>query len=166
MSLELKPLVKSDFEAILRLVEQPGVSHFLVDAPSLGRERLTLWFERSAKAFAHGRTGLFALREAEGEEADRIVGFAGLLVLDIGRPDDEYLLYAIDMDHRGRGLATEAAKRVVEFTAGKTRTKKIVATVDQENAASIRVMQKLGFTDGGVAAGERGDLRVFTLELK
>jgi RimJ/RimL family protein N-acetyltransferase len=162
VNLELKPVEKSDFEAILRLVEQPGVSHFLVDAPSLGRERLTLWFERSERAFSNGRTGLFAIREPGGP----IVGFAGLLVLDVGRPEDEYLLYTIDMDHRGRGLATEAAKQVVEHATQKTRTKRIVATVDRENLASIRVMQKLGFTDGGIAAGERGDLRVFTLDLR
>lgn len=160
--MRLDPFKSSDFDQILRLVEQPGVSQFLVDAPTLGRERLTLWFERSAKAFASGRIGLFALRE---NDRDEIVGFAGLLVLDAGRPEDEYLLYVIDVDHRGHGLATEAAKRVVEL-ARKTPTKRIVATVDRENQASIRVMQKIGFTDGGIAAGERGDLRVFTLDLE
>ena len=109
---------------------------------------------------------MFAIREGTSTKPEQIVGFAGLLVLDVGRPEDEYLLYTIDMDHRGRGLATEAAKRVVEHAKQRTRTKRIVATVDRENSASIRVMQKLGFIDGGIAAGERGDLRVFTLELK
>lgn len=164
--MKLEPLKDSDFDAILRLVEQPGVSHFLVDSPSLGRERLTMWFERSAKAFKSGHMGLFAIRETRsGETSDEIVGFAGLLVLDPGRPEDEYLLYAIDAAHRGRGLATQAARKVVELTRF-TRTRRLVATVDRENPASIRVMQKLGFSDGGLVAGENGDLRVFTLELK
>mgnify|MGYP001609588336 CR=1 FL=1 len=160
MEPEFKPLENSDFVLISRLVEQPGVSHFLVDAPKLGRERLTLWFERSAKAFANGRTGLFAMREG-----DALVGFAGLLVLDVGRPEDEYLLYVIDVAERGRGLATKAAAFVVDYAKKKSRTKKIIATVDPENAPSVRVMQKLGFADAGLAAGERGDLRLFVLEL-
>ena len=159
MTLDIDPLDKSDFEAIHRLVEQPGVSHFLVDAPSLGRERLTLWFERSEKAFAKGHTGLFAIRKGE-----EIVGFAGLLVLDAGRPEDEYLIYVVDHAHRGQGIATRAAQFVVDFTRT-TPTRRIVATVDPENASSVRVLEKIGFHDAGLAAGERGDLRVFVLPM-
>jgi RimJ/RimL family protein N-acetyltransferase len=160
VKLTYKPLEKSDFVSIYRLVEQPGVSQYLVDAPSLGRERLTLWFERSERAFLAGRTGLFGIREV-----GVLVGFAGLLVLDPLRPDDEYLLYVIDQDFRGRGIATAAGKFVIS-TAKRTSTQKIIATVDPDNEASVRVMEKLGFADGGLAAGERGDLRLFTLKLK
>lgn len=160
MSLSYKPLEKSDFPSIFRLVEQPGVSNYLVDAPSLGRERLTLWFERSARAFTEGRVGLFGVREV-----GVLVGFAGLSVLDPMRPDDEYLLYVIDQDFRGRGFATAAGKHVLAY-ARRTPVKRVIATVDPKNLASVRVMQKLGFADGGLAAGERGDLRLFTLKLK
>ena len=46
----------------------------------------------------------------------------------------------------GRGLATEAARAFVDFGLNELRLSRIVASVEAGNAASIRVIEKLGFT--------------------
>ena len=49
----------------------------------------------------------------------------------------------------GRGIATEAAKALIEIALADPTTKAIVAYADISNAASLRVLQKLGLEHVG-----------------
>lgn len=64
--------------------------------------------------------------------------------------------YAVARQHWGKGLATEAARAVIaaafETYGQLTRVR---ATADPRNAASIRVMEKLGMKREGVLRGNR-----------
>ncbi|MGJ0480350.1 GNAT family N-acetyltransferase [Pantoea agglomerans] len=48
--------------------------------------------------------------------------------------------------HNGNGYATEAAKAIIDFAAEQIGATYLVAVADPENAASQRVMQRLGMT--------------------
>jgi RimJ/RimL family protein N-acetyltransferase len=54
------------------------------------------------------------------------------------------LFYAITPAWQGQGYATEAARALVDYAFQHLRLKRIVATTTYENAASMRVMRKLG----------------------
>ena len=54
------------------------------------------------------------------------------------------LFYAISPHHRGQGYATEAARALVDYAFEHLRLKRVVATTDYDNLASIGVMEKLG----------------------
>jgi RimJ/RimL family protein N-acetyltransferase len=56
------------------------------------------------------------------------------------------LFWALAPAHRGRGLATEAARAMVRFAFDELRVRRVVATTDFDNAASIAVMRRLGMT--------------------
>ena len=58
----------------------------------------------------------------------------------------------------GRGLATEAGQAFVAFGFNALKLKKIVAMVQVGNAASVRVLEKLGFE---LVAPEKGEFRNF-----
>ncbi|HEV2474175.1 MAG TPA: GNAT family N-acetyltransferase [Chthonomonadales bacterium] len=58
----------------------------------------------------------------------------------------------------GRGLATEAGAAFVQFGFVELKLWRIVATIQQGNDASVRVMEKLGFERYRIEQGER---RVF-----
>ena len=74
----------------------------------------------------------------------RVVGFAGLKVLeDLGEVD---LGYRFLPDYWGLGLATEAAESCLRFGFETLRLDRIVGLVLPENAASIRVLKKVGMT--------------------
>ena len=54
-----------------------------------------------------------------------------------------------DPADRGRGYATEAARRLLEFAFAEGKLPEVVATFDRGNLASRHVLVKAGFTDHG-----------------
>jgi ribosomal-protein-alanine N-acetyltransferase len=80
-------------------------------------------------------------------ENDRVVGSVGFH----GTPVDGSveLGYGIVAAASGRGIATEATAALVEWARGDERVRQIVAEVQRENAASKRVLTKVGlrYTD-------------------
>ena len=57
--------------------------------------------------------------------------------------------WAIHSDLWGKGIATEAARRVLEFAFVELRSHRIVAFSYAQNVASTRVMEKLGMQRDG-----------------
>ena len=53
--------------------------------------------------------------------------------------------YMLRRDCWGRGLATEAARLLLDFAFGEVGLHRVFAVVDEDNPASIRVVEKLGF---------------------
>jgi RimJ/RimL family protein N-acetyltransferase len=59
--------------------------------------------------------------------------------------------YTLAPAHRGKGFAAEAAGAMVDAIFANTAAHRIVATVDPENFASMRVIEPLGFEFEGIA---------------
>ena len=56
------------------------------------------------------------------------------------------LFWAIDPDRQRQGYATEAAQVLIDFAFQQLRAKRLIATTEYDNTASIGVMRKLGMT--------------------
>jgi RimJ/RimL family protein N-acetyltransferase len=56
------------------------------------------------------------------------------------------LFWAIDPDHLRNGYATEAVQALIDFGFQQLHVKRLIATTEYDNAASIGVMRKLGMT--------------------
>jgi RimJ/RimL family protein N-acetyltransferase len=56
------------------------------------------------------------------------------------------LFWAIDPDHQRQGYAAEAAQALIDFAFQQLRVKRLIATTEYNNAASLGVMRKLGMT--------------------
>ena len=54
------------------------------------------------------------------------------------------MFYAISPAHQRRGYASEAARALVDYAFQRLNLKRVVATTNYDNAASIGVMRKLG----------------------
>jgi ribosomal-protein-alanine N-acetyltransferase len=88
------------------------------------------------------------------KEKDFLIGGCGI------RREGEFsrvanLGWAINPEFQGRGYATEAAKALIEFGFEKLNLKVIFATCDSRNAASYRVMEKLGMQRVGFIKGDK-----------
>jgi RimJ/RimL family protein N-acetyltransferase len=94
-----------------------------------------------------GRCGLYPFRN----ESDAIVAGEAVLAFYLAR------------EYWGRGLATEAGRAFVDHGFATLWLRKIHAGMNAENAASIRVIGKLGFTR--VRSGEGGGNRWHDYEL-
>jgi ribosomal-protein-alanine N-acetyltransferase len=60
-------------------------------------------------------------------------------------PDEGVLGFYLARAFWGRGLATEAGRAFVDFGFGELGLRRIVTAVEVGNAASVRVLEKLGF---------------------
>jgi len=56
------------------------------------------------------------------------------------------LFWALLHEHRGRGFATEAARLLIDHAFGTMQVARVIATTEDDNAASIAVMKRLGMT--------------------
>jgi RimJ/RimL family protein N-acetyltransferase len=86
-----------------------------------------------------------------------LIGMCGLVpsfgpfgrILD-GQDHDSHspeigLFYCMDSNFQRQGFATEAAQALIDFAFEKMKARRIVATTEQNNAASIRILKKLEF---------------------
>jgi len=98
------------------------------------------------------------------EEDDVVVGHCGFHGPpgDVGRAE---IGYTILPPHRRRGYATEAAKGLIDWARAQGETV-VFASVSPDNAASLAVVEKLGFRQTGVQIDEvDGEEGVFELGL-
>jgi RimJ/RimL family protein N-acetyltransferase len=112
----------------------------------MGREPMTL--AESAAALdryrRHWDEHGFGLWAAELLSTGDLVGRIGLSY-HRAWPDDPELGWLIDPAHAGLGLATEGGAAGVEYGFGVLGAQRLVSICTEENAASRRVMAKLGF---------------------
>jgi RimJ/RimL family protein N-acetyltransferase len=82
-------------------------------------------------------------------EDDRVVGTCTLLHLD-GRNRRGEVGYALAREQWGKGLMREALTALLDHAFTTLGLHRIEADVDPENAASLRLLERLGFTREGV----------------
>ena len=63
--------------------------------------------------------------------------------------------YGMNAEYEGRGFMTEAVKAVVGWASAQKGVRRIEAEVEEDNAASKRVLEKAGFVPNG-KTGEEG----------
>jgi RimJ/RimL family protein N-acetyltransferase len=138
--LRLRPFESSDEAPLLALFDTPEVRRYLWDDRPVSRQTVREQIAWSRSAFAARGLGHFTLRTAG--EPDRVRGFAGLR--PFGEPERIEVLYGLEPALWGRGLATEAARAVLRYGFDELGLAEIFAGADPPNAASFRVMERLG----------------------
>ncbi|MDB5540438.1 MAG: N-acetyltransferase [Devosia sp.] len=78
------------------------------------------------------------------EHEGRVVGYMGIWNM----PEFGFILHP---DVWGRGLATEAATAFIEYAFAAHPIDALTADVDPRNTASLKLLQRLGFTVTGTA---------------
>ena len=62
--------------------------------------------------------------------------------------------YSVVPNRRRRGYATEAARAIVEWALARPDVNAVIAACDADNLASIRTLERLGFTRDSEADGQ------------
>jgi ribosomal-protein-alanine N-acetyltransferase len=160
--LRLRPLVADDATALHRIYGDAETMRYIgasgQPAASVDQTASSIaWFARH-HAF-HGFS-LWAVEERDGGE---LVGVAGLLFVE-GRGPDVEVAYLIRRDRWGQGYATEAARAAIDVAFGPLRLERVVALAYPENAASQRVMAKLGMRPDGTATAYGREMVRYAME--
>jgi ribosomal-protein-alanine N-acetyltransferase len=90
------------------------------------------------------------------KESGEFIGYCGYLRRRYGEYEGEVEIgYAINRSHWGQGLTAEAGARILDYGFETLGFDRVIASARQENAASIRVMQKLGMMSIGDSPNDR-----------
>jgi RimJ/RimL family protein N-acetyltransferase len=126
--------------------------------PADQREAMVaLWLEPANERLHAGDTEEHVRRWVEGTWGvwERTSGeLVGDCTLFFAREHGEWeLAYGLRRDRWGRGYATEAAHACLRHGFDELVLERVVADVDPANAASVRVLEKLGFEPVGGGSG-------------
>ena len=146
--LQLRKLSDSDEDAqfTFALVNDPDFHRFIGDrrVRTVEDARQYLLSGPIAMYGTHG-IGMFCVERKDGTP----IGQAGLMrrdgldAVDIG--------FAFLADYRGHGFALEAATAVMEWGKEQLELKRIVGIASPDNRSSIRLLEKLGLKQEGLA---------------
>ena len=148
-------LEPQDLEPMLAVYGDLEAMLFVGDRTALGRADCERWLAVTAENYEKRGYGMFALVErATGE----VVGFAGLV--HPGGQAEAEIKYALLRSAWGRGLATEAARALLEFARARGLPE-VIATVDEEHRVSQRVLAKAGMQRGLSRPNDDGTVTLF-----
>jgi RimJ/RimL family protein N-acetyltransferase len=137
--LRLRHMTTDDAEFMLRMWNDPAWHRYIGDRGirTIDAAREHILNGPVAMVARHG----FGFHVVERKEDGRPIGVCGLAKRDF--LDDVDIGYAFLPEYGGKGYAFEAAQGVL-VQARELGLKRLVATVVPENAASIRLLEKLG----------------------
>lgn len=143
----LKPLNPDDLKEIHALHSLPETDEFntLGIPQNVEETRLILLEWIKATEWEQSPEYTFTIRDIETSD------FIGLIALKCGSPKfrNGEVWYKLHVNHWGRGYATEALKRVLEFGFSKLKLHRIEAGCAVDNKGSARVLEKAGMRKEG-----------------
>jgi [ribosomal protein S5]-alanine N-acetyltransferase len=158
--LRYEPLTLDRLDQFHSLVQDDHIRRYLMDGEVFPREWSEARIRDSEELYARRGVGLWlAFDTASGKMA----GFCGFLVIPSVHEDPQ-LVYALLEDFTGKGYATEMARASISDARANAGFTDIVAGVDEVNAASVRVLEKLGFERTATVAGAFGNTFVYRLQ--
>jgi ribosomal-protein-alanine N-acetyltransferase len=150
----LRPHTVEDAAYLMALNADPEVVRYTGDGPFASLEGAAVVATSLARQYAERRLGRFVVVE---RRSGRAIGWCGLRWHDDEGAAD--LGFRLSRDRWGEGFATEAARACLTY--GDALGIGIFARAMPANAASVRVLHKLGFRetasapDGGFIGFER-----------
>lgn len=137
----LRPFTMEDVDASYLMNLDADVSRYTMDGGVVSREEIARRIRDHVLGdyVKHGYGRLAVIHKQD----DRFIGFSGLKFLDDEQEVD--LGYRLLPDYWGQGLATESCEPLIPWGFQQLGLTRIIAEAHRDNAASIRVMEKLGF---------------------
>lgn len=137
--LVLRDFTAADVDGILAYSSDPRVTRYLFFGPR-DAESTAEYLDGLIESQREAPRTRFELAVVE-RDTQRLIGACDLSRIERGVFDLGYMLGAA---HWGRGYATEIARSLAEAAFLELRAARVISTVDVNNRASIRVLEKLG----------------------
>ena len=142
MKVTLRKFNASDIPNKVRWINDPRNNTFLHYDLPLEVEKTQKWYEN-----VKDRTDRYdAIIEVDGIP----VGLIGLLCIDLKNKKAEYYVSMGEHSYKGKGIAYEASKLILEYAFCKLNINKVYLNVDSENIAACGLYEKIGFICEGV----------------
>lgn len=156
--LRYAPVALENLDRFHSLVRDEHVRRYLMDGNLFPREWSEERVRESQCLFGRRGVGLWLVSDAA---TDELVGFCGFMEIASIHPEPQ-LVYALFQRFSGKGYATEMARASIAYGRGRGFTQ-LLASVDEVNVASCRVLEKLGFERVATQQGSFGPMFVLRL---
>ena len=138
----LRPYVDDDLRALHEIECLEGTARYLYNVPlDLAATRALLERRKALTEIDDEHDGLFLAADLKG--TGTIIGHVNLEVKSREHHQGE-IGYVLHPDHQGHGYATEAAAVMLRLGFEELALHRIVGRLDARNAASARVLERLG----------------------
>jgi RimJ/RimL family protein N-acetyltransferase len=149
IEIEIRPYAEGDAEPLLDAVRESLDTIGKWQSwchPGYGLVEARTWVLWQAEAFVAGSDHEFVVTAPDG----RLLGACGLNAIDLGHRRAN-LGYWVRASAEGRGVATEAARRVAAWAFAHTALRRLEIVAAVGNRASQRVAEKVGAQREGIA---------------
>lgn len=133
----IRELSLSDLPALYELYDKPGMTDFVEPLYDYETELeyQKAYIENMYGFYEYGMWLVFS------RETGKLIGRAGL--------EHDELGYMIAPELWNQGYATEVCRFIIEYARENTDFEELYCRIDERNEASVRLAQKLGFTNSG-----------------
>ncbi len=137
--LRLREFTKADFESVHAYSSDPRVTRYLFFGPR-DADSTADYLDGIIESQRESPRTRFELA-AEEIESGQLIGACDLSLIERNVVDLGYMLAHA---HWGKGYATEIALALLDAAFFDLRAERVISTVDVNNKASIRVLEKIG----------------------
>lgn len=141
------------------LVVDEHIRRYLMDGEIFPREWSEERIRDSEALFERRGVGLWLVEKKGSRE---LMGFCGFLELP-STHEEPQLVYALRQQFTGKGYATEMARASIDYARSRAGFTDIVAAVDEVNAKSCRLLERIGFARVETVKGNLGPLFLYKL---
>jgi ribosomal-protein-alanine N-acetyltransferase len=144
----LRPLRKSDGDALYRHVRDPEIARWIPSLPRPYRRKdMDDFLKLVAKYTKSGLWHIFAIRRID---LDEPIGLVGVHRDSVRWPKAE-IGYWLGKSHRGQGITTQAVRLAIGYAFDKLRLHRLSVNHPEPNDASRRVIEKCWFRREGMS---------------
>ncbi|MCR4610760.1 MAG: GNAT family N-acetyltransferase [Lachnospiraceae bacterium] len=132
-----------DYDAIRDIYDDEDMTEYIepLFEPEEEKVYLNNYIEYIYKLFGYG---LWLIVDKASNE---VIGRAGVETREICKDKSQVeLSYQVKKEYQGKGIATEVCRQIIDYTFNILKKDSIIARVDKGNLASVRLMDKLGFS--------------------
>jgi ribosomal-protein-alanine N-acetyltransferase len=138
-------ITEQDFDTWLAFCKYPDSLKYIFSQEQLKVEdpieRCNIWFKRVFNRYENELGGMNALID---KQTGELVGQCGLLIQTIDDIEELEISYSLMPANRGKGYASEAAKKCKEFAFENNFATSLISVIVPENSASIKVAMNNG----------------------
>ncbi len=157
--LRLRRLSMGDLDALFALYRDPETRRYFPEG--------TLTFEETKEELEwflnghpdHPELGLWATIY---KETGAFIGRCGLLPWTIDGRQEVEVAYLLDKAYWSQGMATEAARGIVEYAFDTLQLSRLICLIDRDNVASIRVATNIGMTFEKEGKDDKGPFLLYS----
>lgn len=156
----VRPLSHPDLPALTAILSDPQVMQYSIRG--VCDEQATAQFiDWCLGCYASHGMGPWALEDKASAE---LVGFCGVAPETVAGVEEAGLGYRLATRYWNRGLASEAARGVIDHVFAAGQVESLVAIIEPAHGASLRVAEKVGFSEFEALEFHARPVRLYRLQ--